>query len=62
MMSRMRKKVFFILVERLGEEVCQIVHCVHVGHRDLQIFDTLANEEVAALYMLHALVVLQILL
>ena len=42
--------------ERLSEEVGKIVH----GDRDLHVFDTLTDEEVTSLDVLHTLVVLRV--
>ena len=42
--------------ERLGKEVGQIVYRVDVWSGELQVLDTLADEEVAAFDMFHRLV------
>ena len=46
--------------ERFGEEVGRILSGADVRHYDFAIFDALADKEVPALYMLHAIVLLGI--
>ena len=45
-------------LQRLGEEVRQVVERIHVGYADLHVLDTLADEEVSPSDVLSALVVL----
>eukprot|EP00965_Chrysotila_dentata_P094112 3110722-Pleurochrysis_carterae.AAC.1 len=44
----------------LGEEVGEIVRAVDERHRDVMLFDALADEEMPAVYMFGALVVLRV--
>ena len=46
--------------ERLREEVREVVLSGDVWHHELEVLDALADEEVAALDVLHAVVVLRV--
>ena len=47
-------------VEGLCEEVRQVRVSSHEGHLETHIFDALSNEEMPALYVLHAGVMLRV--